>query len=241
MAGSSRRVLAALLLLCASGLVAHVLGDEEADAAGPSLVKVLTDSTFEHDTQSVTGATTGDWFVEFYAPWCGHCKRLEDTWEKLATKLGEDRESGEVVPIIAKVDGTMEKALSERFKIAGFPTLLMFSKGTMYTYDGGRDFESLYAWCKDRAFRKNEGVAVPKGWDQMSAMDKAVAVFESTIKHDMEQIWNYHKAAFFLALGLAFLFGLIFGAVLCGGERAPPPASAPKPASSSTPTKSRKD
>ena len=40
MAGSSRRVLAALLLLCASGLVAHVLGDEEADAAGPSLVKV---------------------------------------------------------------------------------------------------------------------------------------------------------------------------------------------------------
>jgi hypothetical protein len=30
---------------------------------------VLKDSTFEHDTQAVTGATTGDWFVEFYAPW----------------------------------------------------------------------------------------------------------------------------------------------------------------------------
>ncbi len=40
MAGSSRRVLAALLLLCASGLVAHVLGDEETETAGPSLVKV---------------------------------------------------------------------------------------------------------------------------------------------------------------------------------------------------------
>ena len=32
-------------------------------------MQVLTDSSFEHDTQSVTGATTGDWFVEFYAPW----------------------------------------------------------------------------------------------------------------------------------------------------------------------------
>ena len=53
------------------------------------------------------------WVASQYAgAQCGHCKRLEETWEKLATKLGEDRESGEVVPIIAKVDGTMEKALS---------------------------------------------------------------------------------------------------------------------------------
>jgi protein disulfide-isomerase-like protein len=170
---------------------------------------VLTDSTFEHDTQAVTGATTGDWFVEFYAPWCGHCKRLEDTWEKLATKLKEDKMGGDVAPIIAKVDGTQEKALSERFKIQGFPTLLMFSKGKMYTYDGGRDFDSLYAWCKDGAYRASEGVPVPKGWDQMSATDKAYIVFETTIKKDMEQIWQYHKAAFFLALGLTFVLGLL--------------------------------
>ena len=34
-----------------------------------SSVKVLTDKNFEHDTQATTGATTGDWFVLFYAPW----------------------------------------------------------------------------------------------------------------------------------------------------------------------------
>jgi hypothetical protein len=33
-------------------------------------VKILTDQNFEHDTQATTGATTGDWFVLFYAPWC---------------------------------------------------------------------------------------------------------------------------------------------------------------------------
>eukprot|EP00960_Hanusia_phi_P052183 761301-Hanusia_phi.AAC.2 len=41
-------------------------GDGERGGWG---TKVLADSNFEHDTQSVTGATTGDWFVEFYAPW----------------------------------------------------------------------------------------------------------------------------------------------------------------------------
>lgn len=40
-----------------------------AEEATKSDVIVLTESNFELETQAATGATTGDWLVEFYAPW----------------------------------------------------------------------------------------------------------------------------------------------------------------------------
>jgi hypothetical protein len=68
------------VLCCTLLLLLLVPLDVSADAAvrggqkvGKSNVKELKDSNFEHDTQASSGMTTGDWFVEFYAPWCGHC------------------------------------------------------------------------------------------------------------------------------------------------------------------------
>ena len=62
-----------------------------------SFVKNLTDENFEHDTQATSGSTTGNFFILFYAPWCGHCKSVKPKLESFA----EEIQSELVRPIIA--------------------------------------------------------------------------------------------------------------------------------------------
>jgi len=80
--------------------------------------------------------------VNFYAPWCGHCRQLEPEFEKAAGAL-----AGRVV--FAKVDATVEVELSEIYRIDGYPTLHFFKRGHGDEYGGGRQNESLVAWVEE--------------------------------------------------------------------------------------------
>jgi protein disulfide-isomerase-like protein len=79
--------------------------------------------------------------VEFFAPWCGHCKNLAPVYEELATVF--DFASDKVS--VAKVDADAEKSLGKRFGVQGFPTLKWFDGKSEKPedYNGGRDLESL--------------------------------------------------------------------------------------------------
>ena len=99
-------------------------------------VYVLTDSNF--DEFLAQNPTT---LVEFYAPWCGHCKKLTPEYEKAAKVLKN-------VPL-AKVDATVETELGKRFDIGGFPTLKFWKDGeSPIDYDGGRDSDGkfIFTW-----------------------------------------------------------------------------------------------
>lgn len=80
----------------------------------------LTSANF--DQQLSNPDNKNAWFIEFYAPWCGHCKKLIPTWEEAATKL-------KGIVNVAKVDATAHRELGQRFGVRGFPTLLLFTAG----------------------------------------------------------------------------------------------------------------
>lgn len=58
----------------------------------------------------------GEWMVEFYAPWCGHCKKLAPTWDRASDELAGQVNFG-------KIDAQKYRSLGFRFGIKGFPTL----------------------------------------------------------------------------------------------------------------------
>eukprot|EP01122_Echinamoeba_exundans_P008819 TRINITY_DN2_c1_g1_i1.p2 TRINITY_DN2_c1_g1~~TRINITY_DN2_c1_g1_i1.p2 ORF type:complete len:386 (+),score=148.47 TRINITY_DN2_c1_g1_i1:21-1178(+) len=117
----------------------------------PSDVVVLTPSNFDKIVNS-----DKDVFVEFYAPWCGHCKSLAPTWDK----LGSVFKSEEGV-VIAKVDADAHRDIASKHDVSGFPTLKWFSKTDKKgeRYEGGRDLADLVKFVNDKAgtARTSEG------------------------------------------------------------------------------------
>ncbi|KAJ2803239.1 protein disulfide-isomerase precursor [Coemansia helicoidea] len=127
-----RFMLSAVAALAVSGAAAA------ADAgSGDSDVKVLTTDTFKEWTAAQELA-----LVEFYAPWCGHCKSLAPEYEKAATAL-KDEGIG-----LAKVDCTEEQALCEEMEVPGFPTLKIFRNGAPAAYNGTRKEAGIVSYMR---------------------------------------------------------------------------------------------
>ncbi|KAG5266122.1 hypothetical protein AALO_G00250020 [Alosa alosa] len=87
------------------------------------------------------------WLVEFFAPWCGHCKRLEPEWAAAASEVREQTK-GQVK--LGAVDATIHQGLASRYGVRGYPTIKVFVKGEQpVDYEGGRTRSDIVARALD--------------------------------------------------------------------------------------------
>ncbi|KAF5098825.1 hypothetical protein D0Z00_001884 [Geotrichum galactomycetum] len=105
----------------------------------------VDDKTF----QSVVVDSKVPSLVEIYASWCGHCKRLAPIWEELADAYTPAK--GDKKVQIVKIDGDINRKISKKYGVTGFPTLKLFQPdGTIEDVNVGRDFDSLSQFIKEK-------------------------------------------------------------------------------------------
>eukprot|EP01006_Ploeotia_vitrea_P034095 TRINITY_DN65703_c3_g4_i1.p1 TRINITY_DN65703_c3_g4~~TRINITY_DN65703_c3_g4_i1.p1 ORF type:complete len:497 (-),score=340.27 TRINITY_DN65703_c3_g4_i1:196-1686(-) len=119
----------ALLAVSASLTMVSAAEDE-------SKVVVLDTSNFDDFVKDTDLA-----LIEFYAPWCGHCKALAPEYDEAAEKI-DGKNAGK----LAKVDCTTQREICDRFEVRGFPTVKLFRNDEGWTpvdYDGARKADAI--------------------------------------------------------------------------------------------------
>ena len=104
----------------------------------------LTDDSFGQQVL----ASDEPWLVEFYAPWCGHCKSLAPHWAKAAAEL-----RGKVK--LGALDATAQTSTAAEYSVQGYPTIKFFPVGpklpsSVQDYTGGRTSEDIVQWALSR-------------------------------------------------------------------------------------------
>merc|ERR1712042_195128 len=156
---------------------------------------------------------TGEWMVEFFAPWCPACRGLQPTWEDFAG-WSEDLEIG-----IGQVDVTSSPGLSGRFMVTALPTIFHVKDGVFRQYRGARDKDSFISFVEDKKWTGIEPVSSWKSPDsiQMSLvsyffkLSMVLRNVHTTLTEDYQMPYWVSYVAFAVA---TILLGGILGLIL---------------------------
>jgi len=91
-------------------------------------------------------ASSDGWLIEFYAPWCGHCKALKPAWIEAARTL----KGGPLKVGAVNCDDEKNKPICGQAGVQGFPTIKYYDVGNKQSpedYNGARDSAAIVAFA----------------------------------------------------------------------------------------------
>ena len=163
----------ALIVLISLAAVARAVETEDG-------VLILTDANFDEEIAKHTHL-----LVEFYAPWCGHCKKLAPEYAKAATELAKL----ETPLYVAKVDATENKELGKRFEVKGYPSLKFFVNQQPVEYNGGRTAPEIVSWLKKKTGPATRTLESQEALTTFAQQNEVVAVFLGS----NDELFNIYK------------------------------------------------
>jgi len=126
----------------------HLKSAAAPDTQGDVVVVVGT------EYEKIVKDPTKDVLVKFYAPWCGHCKKLAPIWDELGEAYKDQPNL-----VIAKFDATVNEA--EGVEIRGYPTLKWFPRSNKEgeSYEGERDLPAFKKFLEENSEVLKEAAA----------------------------------------------------------------------------------
>lgn len=124
-----------------------------------------------HNYKQIVNDSEKDVLVEFYAPWCGHCKNLAPKYEELGGLYFNNPDFASKV-VVAKVDATTNDVPIE---IQGFPTIKLFpagAKDSPVDYSGSRTVEDLAKFIKEHGTHKVDAYVAPPAGSEAKAEEQ---------------------------------------------------------------------
>lgn len=150
----------------------------------PTAVTELTDANFD----AIAMDPEADVLVEFFAPWCGHCKSLKPVYEKVASAFAAERKV-----VVAAVDATAARDVASRFEVRGYPTIKFFPRGSAAKeaeeYEGGRSVDDFVAFLNTKAGTHRTATgSLTAAAGRVEALDEFVRAFVAAAKEEREAI-----------------------------------------------------
>jgi len=129
-----------------SGDLIPILKSEPVPLSNEEPLKIAVSSAFNDVV-----VEDRDVLLMIEAPWCGHCKKVQPTYRKVAEKL--NLLAPEI--IVAKIDGTANEIGDTRFRFQAFPTIFWKKMGSdPIKYTGNRSYNDFMAFVLGNASKR---------------------------------------------------------------------------------------